>query len=1049
MSKRGTSPFSVIIVFVFFSIIGLSLFTNLSVSLLPSRSMPSLSISYFWPNASARVIENTVTSKIEAVIARIQGVSDISSQTNKESGSISVTFDRNTDMNMARFYVATSLRQVAAQLPKGVSYPQISVNKASNDKQFLLSYSLYGNLPANKLTTIIKQQFQPLLSKISGVNNINIFGETSSEIFIEYNTNTLKSLHLSANEIKLAIVTHLQSVNVGFGTLKDVNNNSKTISIRINKPNFNKINWEEIPVKYINNRLICLGAVATITLKKPVATNYYRINGLPTVGFSVFVDNGVNSLKVAKLIKQEISNIKSSLHSGVFIINTYDATIFINKELNKVLWRTVIAIFVLLLFVLLVSKSWRYLLIIIFTLIVNLSIAIILYYLLGIEIHIYSLAGLTISLGIVIDNCIIMVDHIRHCNNTRAFMPILAATLTTIGALSIVLFLDYRTQLNLIDFSLVVIINLAVSLIVALWFVPAIMSYWPLIPKQNSKQFRKKKRVVIFNKIYEKIIRFQLKRKWIFIVLLILIFGLPVNNLPEKLSTNNYISNLYNDIISSRIYQQDIKKPLNIILGGSYRLFSVYVYGNSLYSEPSQTILYVNGKMPDGATITQMNNSIQKVERFISKIKGIKMFVTKVVSSRDGTVSIYFDPKYEYGNLPFILKNKLVQYINNIGGVDWGVYGVGRGFDNSVSGGFNSSNIFLYGYNYNQLFTYAKQFVDKIKTNNRIKGLAIKGSAGFSEPSRRKLVVDFNQEYITEIGLRESDVFDALQSNTAKPNQIANVINNNQLIKVNFAPKPLHYDLWDLHYQPLSIGNRITRFHNIAKIEEQYVGHNIYKKNQEYQIVIGFNFAGTARMEREFDKKLIQQWNTKLPIGYRAENQRWRLTHSNTISKGFLILIVAFIIFIILTTLFESLKQPFVILSLLPFSFAGIFFTFYWFNIDFDQGGYASFILLAGISVNAALYIVNEYNNSRNNNGKLGIKQYIKAYSHKITPIMLTIFSTILGLMPFILTSHQEPFWYAFAAGSIGGLIFSIIGLFVFLPAFFLKSLLKSELINK
>ncbi|MEA3317554.1 MAG: efflux RND transporter permease subunit, partial [Bacteroidota bacterium] len=153
---------------------------------------------------------------------------------------------------------------------------------------------------------------------------------------------------------------------------------------------------------------------------------------------------------------------------------------------------------------------------------------------------------------------------------------------------------------------------------------------------------------------------------------------------------------------------------------------------------------------------------------------------------------------------------------------------------------------------------------------------------------------------------------------------------------------------------------------------------------------------------------------------------------------------VLVIIFFICSILFESLKQAFVILAIIPISFVGAFLTFYLFNINFDQGGYASFILLAGITVNASIYIVNEYNNLLQKKKLPIINIYIKAFNNKIIPIFLTIISTILGLMPFLFGGNQF-FWTAFAAGSIGGLVFTFLGIFIFLHVFFLKRQYKEN----
>jgi multidrug efflux pump subunit AcrB len=122
---------------------------------------------------------------------------------------------------------------------------------------------------------------------------------------------------------------------------------------------------------------------------------------------------------------------------------------------------------------------------------------------------------------------------------------------------------------------------------------------------------------------------------------------------------------------------------------------------------------------------------------------------------------------------------------------------------------------------------------------------------------------------------------------------------------------------------------------------------------------------------------------------------------------------------------------------MIPISFVGVFLTFYAFEINFDQGGYASFILLAGISVNSALYILNDFNNLKKDRPNLSLStQYQKAFLSKITPVLITILTTIFGLIPFIWDGQQEVFWFSFAAGSIGGLVFSLIGIFLYLPLF-------------
>ncbi|MEO1256006.1 MAG: efflux RND transporter permease subunit, partial [Bacteroidota bacterium] len=129
-------------------------------------------------------------------------------------------------------------------------------------------------------------------------------------------------------------------------------------------------------------------------------------------------------------------------------------------------------------------------------------------------------------------------------------------------------------------------------------------------------------------------------------------------------------------------------------------------------------------------------------------------------------------------------------------------------------------------------------------------------------------------------------------------------------------------------------------------------------------------------------------------------------------------------------------RLPFYVLLIVPLSFIGLFITFSWGGFYFDQGGYAAFILLAGIVVNAVIFILNEARNYKSSdwNGNL-----IKACSRKFAPIILTIISTCLGLIPFLVEGQQEVFWFSFSVGVIGGLLFSIFLVFVIFPALLIK----------
>ena len=140
---------------------------------------------------------------------------------------------------------------------------------------------------------------------------------------------------------------------------------------------------------------------------------------------------------------------------------------------------------------------------------------------------------------------------------------------------------------------------------------------------------------------------------------------------------------------------------------------------------------------------------------------------------------------------------------------------------------------------------------------------------------------------------------------------------------------------------------------------------------------------------------------------------------------------------ILCSIILESLSQPLAIIAMIPISFIGVFLTFYLLDINFDQGGFASFILLCGIVVNSGLYIINDYNILRKRRkAQAGLALYLKAFNYKIIPVMLTILSTVLGLVPFVMHGQQEVFWFSFATGAMGDLLFSLAAIFFYMPLF-------------
>ena len=609
-------------------------------------------------------------------------------------------------------------------------------------------------------------------------------------------------------------------------------------------------------------------------------------------------------------------------------------------------------------------------------------------------------------------------------------------------------FLSQKARINLYDFSLVIIVNLLVSLFIALFFIPSLMQKLPLHARNSRRFIRRKRRVNRLLRIYERFLALGIRHKWVFILLLIWSFGLPLYLLPQQLEGDTRAHKLYNATLGSKTYNQHIRLVLDKWSGGALRLFTEFVYEGSFYRQPERTRLYVLGEMPEGSTIQQLNQAVQQMEAYISTFDEISLFKTHISSYKNARISIFFTEEAVLSGFPFLLKGRLIQKAHSLGGMSWSVFGVGRGFSNKIFSGRKNAAIFLLGYNYRKLTALAEELIAHISQNKRVQEPVISTQTSMfrPEPLQQEYVLALKREQLTLRGVSPYNVHSQLRYYTLQPRYMGHYRISGRLNEVVMkARHASQRDLWYLRAAPLPLDSTVVKLGQDAAVSRKPSANAIYKKNQEYLVAVKFDYLGPPGLRKTFVQEQIQSFESMLPVGYKAREPYFWYQRQEDENRQWLLPLVIGIIFFICAILFESLRQPLAVLSLIPVSFIGIFLTFYIFDINFDQGGFAAFVLIAGVTVNAALYIINDYNNLKQQSGRTHLRMYAKAWQQKSIPVFLTITSTILGLVPFLIGGQNEVFWFAFAAGSIGGLLFSIPGILLFLPLFFVRKKVKQR----
>lgn len=1039
-------PFRIIIAFIVLAVIGAALIPSLSVNFTPNYTKPAITISYRLPNSSPDIVERLATSPLENALSQLDALNGITSVSRYNSGSITLDFDKNDDIDFRRFEVNTIIRNIYKKLPENLSYPRVEQRGGEDQNEperAILSYSINGPYASHKLQQEVDEFIKKPLSQIKEVKEVSVNGGSPLQITVDFDLPTLVRYNLTKSQITGALNTMNGAVYAGMAQM----NNGQQFFLKTSSRLPDLDNLGEVEIVVIDGKAIRLKDVAKLYLEEQKPSSYKRINGKNAVYMSIFPREGVNKIVLADQVKTEIEKLKANLSSDIGIILEQDDTEFLAKEMDKIYMRTGLSIGILILFILMINRSPKYLFTLFLGIVVNLCITIIIVFALDVELHIYSIAGVTISFGLIVDNAIVMLDHMHRKKNAKVFLALLAASLTTIMALLIVLLLPEEDRRDLTDFSIVVAINLGVSLLIALFFTPSLYTllFKDEVGKKKLISMKGLRRRVRWFRGYTRSINFVLRFRKIFILIVILAFGLPVFKLPVQWEGHDW----YNKTIGSDKYQDDIRPVTDKILGGALRKFVNESYSGYRYGTPSRTRLSVSATLPFGTTLADADFVISKIEEYLENMEGLDKYITNV-NQGSARTEITFLPAYENSALPYQLKARLQSRSVDLTGVRWSINGYGQGFNvGGESGTSNSQSINMKGYNFDELETQADIFADKLKEHIRVSEVNTNAQVRWNTPRTSEYVLDFDIDRLATAGINRGDIVHMLKDLTpdTEPSMTANY--NDELLPVFIrASSAAAFSKYDLTEQslPLDTG-RFIKIEDYASLSFEQTANEIHKEDRQYLRRLAYDYNGAPKFASKHRDEKIVEMNKELPVGYMVEtasNYYWSTAKQNRQNSLLLVLLVG--IFFICSVLFENLKQPLHIIVTIPISFIGLFLIFSLFDFPMDSGGYAAFILLGGLVVNASIFVVNDFNNSSKKNHNRAI---LKALMGKAQPILLTVLSTCFGLIPFLLEGQNEFFWFSLAIGTIGGLVFSMVAVFICLPVFLSRKPKKVKRLKK
>ncbi len=964
----------------------------------PKEEYPQAIIQAAWPGTPPEVVQTRITAPIEEAVSKVKAVRKIVSSSGIGQASVTVDFDPKADME----FVLLALREELANL-RGVLPPGIRPNVSTfipDDFQSdpFLQYTVSGSGSIQSLRSLIKDKIEFGLGSVKGVSKIELYGGSEPEFRIVLDKAKLKAYGLQPYQITMAIDARLRPLPSG--TVRD---GTQELLFKASDSIRDKNELAETIVGYAGGNALRIRDVADVETTYAEIYSLHRYNGRPTVSFTVHKEKGMNSVQVARAVKEKLERIRRELPSGLDFQTIDDESEDIAKNLGELYLLAGVITAVVFLMIFVVLRRFTPSLLILASIAFSVVITFNLIYFFGISLNMLTLGALALGFGMFVDNAIVVFENTLRLRESgldprsaalqsprEVFVAVLASTLTTIAVFFSFPFFQGRLKMYYLPLAIVIGSALASSLLISFTLIPAL-----------SPRLLHKRR------------------------------GLTVNK-PGR--------------FFGRFLRFCFRHPLEVLLltaaalGGSYLWFKAEVPTGDWFNPSSREFLNVRIGLPAGTEIERTDAVIRTFEDIALSDPSAKE-LNAYVSGVNASLRISFPPEVERSAVPYLLKEQLIQLAAQYAGMNIFVSGFDPQYysSNMGTGSYFGSQIKFYGYNLKKLKEITAEVERTLRRNPRIKDVSITSDRyGWSR-------VD-SLENILKIDLAKLRAFDVdpqylygymqtlLRGTFGSPPKIQTG-GREIAVSVKF-PDAETLDLRGVKEALLQTRRgEYLRLGDIAAFIERPIAGSIDRENQQFQQTVAWEFRGPAKAEERYRKGVFASLH--LPAGFTATMERDNfMTEREQAQIWSAIGISLVLIYMIIAALFESLIQPFIILMTVPLGLIGVFLAFIISGASFNSSAYIGVILLAGIVVNNSILLV-DHINRRRKEGLTVVEAAVEGARDRLRPIIMTTGTTVFGILPMLLIPTQTGkmrIWSSLALCTAGGLVTSTLLLLIVIP---------------
>jgi HAE1 family hydrophobic/amphiphilic exporter-1 len=1009
-AKSVKNPITTALVYVAIAIIGGYSISKLAIDFLPDLGSNTIIVFSSYDGASPSDIENNVTKPLENVLATVSDLKHISSSSRENYSIIILEFQYGIDIDEATNDVRDKLDMVTPMLPDNVNKPYIF--KFSAEDIPIMMLSVESKESTNALYKILDDKVASPISRINGVGTVSISGAPQREINIYCNPYKLESYGLTIEQITQII--RMENLNLPLGTL-DVGSQTYSMRVQGEYPDAQLMN--DIVVGSFNNKNIYLKDVAFVadTIQERLQEVY--TNGMQGARLVIQKQSGANSVQVAKKINEMLPKLEKNLPPDIKIAPIFDTSESIVDTINS-LKETIIVILVLVVIVIMMFLGrWRATFIIAITIPVSLVASFIYLFASGNTLNIVSLSSLSIAIGMVVDDAIVVLENISsHIDRgtkprsaavfatSEVSLAVIATTLVLLAVFLPLTMLSGMTGILFRQFGWIVSIVMIISTVCALTLTPMMSAYMLKPNARRGKWFMKfyapvERGLDKLDAWYGKMLNWSVTHKLIVVVAAILIFG-------SSLMLLKGIPTEFFPVQDNARIGMTIKFPIGTRMETA-RSFAKNFDAQLREEYPEITRINFSVGQPDE------NNTWGRLQENGSHIISMTERLLKKTERERGIEGIADEIRVKLAKYPEI-----------------NTFAVSTGGGGSM-GGQSNVTVEIYGHNFDVTDKFAAQVAEKMRTIKGCTEVNISRSEYMPE-----IQVDFDRNKLAENGLNLATVSTYIQNRfTGSIASFYREDGDEYYIKARYAPE-FRQSIDAIEnitvYNPQGNGIKVRELGNVV---EYLTPPTIERKDRERIIKVTGIVGKDAVLSEiaEATMNVLDEIETPSEITTEISGTFQDQQEAFGDIKLLMALIIA-LVYIVMASQFESFTYPFVIMFSIPFAFTGVFIGLAVTHMALGLMALLGVMMLIGIVVKNGIVLIDFTILCRERG--MGINEAVVAAGRsRLRPILMTTLTTVLGMIPLALGKGEgAEMWNSLGMTVAWGLTFSTLITLVLIP---------------